>query len=63
MLLDPGEPHGATDWLEDRLLRGLRHVRVELRRDQLSADQHPDAEATRQIARAVVDGLRRGGEQ
>ena len=60
VLLDMGEPHGATDWLEQELLRGLRHVRVELRRDQLTADQHPDAKATLQIARAIADELRRG---
>lgn len=60
VLVDLGEPHGATDWLEESLLGGLRFVRVELRRDQLLADGHPDAAATLQIARAVAGELRRG---
>ena len=60
VLVDLGEPHGATDWLAESLLTGLRFVRVELRRDQLLADGHPDAAATFQIARAVAAELRRG---
>jgi hypothetical protein len=59
VLIDPGEAPGSTDWLQDRLLAGLRSVRVELRRDQLLADGHPNALATAQIAHAVADELRR----
>ena len=59
VLVDLGEPPGATDWLEESLLGGLHSVRVELRRDQLLADGHPDVPATLQIARAVAAELRR----
>lgn len=59
VLIDPGEPSGSTDWLRERLLAGLRSVRVELGRDQLLADGHPNAQATAQIARAVAEELQR----
>lgn len=62
VLVDSGEPKGATGWLDEPLFKGLRFVRVELRRDQLLADGHPDAAATQQIAQAVAAGLRRGGQ-
>jgi hypothetical protein len=59
VLIDLGEPPGSTDWLLERLFKGLRVVRVELRRDQLFADGHPGAQATAQIARALADEVRR----